>query len=117
MSSFTPAASRPLKYIMPIFKKGFKTQLDNHRLISILCNIRRRLDCIIYENINRNFVNNSILSTNQCDFFKKKNAEVACSYKYHIFITCIIMLVVTVASVLISVPVSIPSIGLFLLVN
>ena len=64
--------------VTPVFKKGPRTQLDNHRPISVLCNLGKVFDSIIHERITRYFVNSGILSPNQYGFRKEKNTEIAC---------------------------------------
>lgn len=64
--------------VTPIFKKGLRTKIENHRPISILCNIGKVFDSIIHDRFTNYFINNNILSDNQFGFRKNRNTELAC---------------------------------------
>ena len=67
-----------LAKITPIFKKGLTYRIENHRPISILCNIGKIFDSIIHDRLTNYFIDGGILSSNQFGFRKDMNTELAC---------------------------------------
>ena len=63
--------------INPIFKKGNKTDICNHRPIAILCNLSKVFENLIYNRIRQNMEEMGVLSENQFGFRKQKNTELA----------------------------------------
>ena len=67
-----------LSRIILIYKKGKSHRLENHRPISVLCNVGKIFDAIIHDRITNYFIDGDILSSNQFGFRKDKNTELAC---------------------------------------
>ena len=63
--------------ITPVFKKGQKNLIKNYRPVSILCNISKIFEAVIYNRLNGYFVSKDLLSDKQYGFRKGKNTEMA----------------------------------------
>ena len=63
--------------ITPIFKKGSKKCINNYRPISVLCNLSKLFDSLIYDRVHSFFNKFNLLSENQFGFRKNKNTELA----------------------------------------
>ena len=63
--------------ITPVFKKGPRNLIQNHRPISILCNLSKIFDGLIHRRITSFFTKFNLLSDNQFGFRKNKNTELA----------------------------------------
>ena len=63
--------------ITPVFKKGSRNFIKNHRPISILSNLSKIFDTLIYKRLLSFFNKFKILSDNQFGFRKNKNTELA----------------------------------------
>ena len=63
--------------ITPVFKKGARDLLENHRPISILSHLTKIFDRLIFNRILSFFARYEILSENQYGFRKNKNCELA----------------------------------------
>ena len=72
----TPTGNIPTQWcihcIVPIFKSGDKTQVNNYRPISLLCILFKVLETIVY-NCMMNFINN-IFTTHQFGFLPGRSA-------------------------------------------
>ena len=63
--------------INPIFKKGRRDLLCNYRPISILINLSKIFETLIFNRLSSHFVTNEFLSENQFGFRKHKSTELA----------------------------------------
>ena len=63
--------------VIPIYKKGPRNSIANHRPVSILCNLAKVFESIIFRRINNFFEMNGLLSARQFGFRKEKNTELA----------------------------------------
>lgn len=63
--------------VKPLYKKGPKTEMGNHRPIALLPNFSKIFEKIIYNRILSFFTKNNILNTNQFGFQKGKNTTLA----------------------------------------
>ena len=63
--------------INPIFKKGSKTEIANHRPISVLTNLSKIFENLIFSRTKCVIDSLSVLSENQFGFRKQKNTELA----------------------------------------
>ena len=70
--SFFPESLKKAE-VLPIFKKANKTEKSNYRPISILSNISKIYEKIMFEQLNDHF--DKILSKYQCGFRKGHNAQ------------------------------------------
>ena len=66
-----------LAKINPVFKKGSTHIVTNYRPISILCNISKIFESIMYNRLNNFLMSQNILSERQYGFRKGKNTELA----------------------------------------
>ena len=64
--------------VTPVFKKGARDRISNYRPISILSNLSKIFECLMFSRISSFFHNNGLLSDNQFGFRKGKNTELAC---------------------------------------
>ena len=69
----------PLKLakVTPVFKKGNKRSISNHRPISVLSNLSKNFESILCKRINSYFETTGLLNTYQYGFRKQKNTEMA----------------------------------------
>ena len=58
--------------ITPVFKKGLRENIENHRPISKSCNLSKIFDSLIYNRIQSFFIQFNLLSENQYGFRKGK---------------------------------------------
>ena len=63
--------------VTPVFKKGAKTEISNHRPISVLSNISKLFESVIYKRIVCFFETNGLLNSDQFGFRKQRNTEQA----------------------------------------
>ena len=63
--------------ITPVYKKGQKNRIENHRPISILPNLSKIFENIIYSRLSSFFHDCNILTDNQYGYRKHKNTELA----------------------------------------
>ena len=63
--------------ITPIFKKGTRTAIPNHRGIAVLCNLSKVFDSILHERLTNYFTSNGLLAGNQFGFRQNRNTELA----------------------------------------
>ena len=66
--------------VVPIFKSGSKSEISNYRPISLISNIAKILEKIIYVRLESFFHSNNLLAHNQFGFVKKKGTKDALSY-------------------------------------
>ena len=66
-----------LSKITPVFKKGAKNLIKNYRPISILTNITKLFESIIFNRLQAFFKNENLLSENQYGFRKDRSTELA----------------------------------------
>ena len=66
-----------LAKVTPVFKKGNKRLIANHRPISVLSNISKIFESILCKRINTYFENTGLLNVDQYGFRKQKNTEMA----------------------------------------
>ena len=66
-----------LKYsqIIPIFKKGNNTQLNNYRPISVLTSFSKIFEKLIYTRLNKHILSNDILANEQYGFHSNTSTE------------------------------------------
>ena len=71
----------PLVYkvarVTPVYKKGSRSEISNHRPISVLPCISKVFESIIYKRIQNYFISKGFLNKNQYGFRKKLNTEMA----------------------------------------
>ena len=65
-------------YVTPVYKKGKKDDVRNHRPISIISNISKIFEEVIHNRLYPHFHGNRILSENQFGFRRGKSTELAC---------------------------------------
>ena len=63
--------------ITPTYKKGPKNDISNYKLVSILVNIAKIFESLIFDRLSKFFINKNILFENQYGFRKGKNTELA----------------------------------------
>ena len=63
--------------VVPIYKKGLRNNIANHRPVSILCNLAKIFESILFKRISDFFEGNGMLSAEQFGFRKKRNTELA----------------------------------------
>ena len=63
--------------VIPIYKKGERNMICNYRPVSILCNLSKVFENLIYTRLNSYFTCNAFLSDNQFGFRKEKSTELA----------------------------------------
>ena len=63
-----------MSHVVPIFKKGAKNDKCNYRPISLLCNLSKVLERIVYNHLYNYFVSNNLLSTKNSGFKKGDGA-------------------------------------------
>ena len=63
--------------ITPLYKKGSKSEIENHRPVSVLCNVGKIFESLIHSRITNYFETFGLLSGNQFGFRKNKNTELA----------------------------------------
>lgn len=66
--------------IIPIYKSGSKMETSNYRPISLISNLAKILEKIIYIRLKSFFVKHNLLATNQYGFIAKKGTKDALSY-------------------------------------
>ena len=66
-----------LARVSPIYKKGSKSDVSNHRPISILCNLSKIFEKLYHSRLKYFFSSESLLSENQYGFRPGKNTEIA----------------------------------------
>ena len=71
-----PSAMKLAK-VTPVFKKGSKTLIANHRPISVISNLSKIFESIIYKRIYSYFESNGLLNSAQFGFRKQRNTEMA----------------------------------------
>lgn len=67
-----------LARITPIFKTGSKLEIKNHRPVSVLPNLAKLFESLIYSRIKHFFDDSEVLSENQFGFRKDQSTELAC---------------------------------------
>ena len=63
--------------INPIYKKGSKTEIHNHRPIAVLSNFSKVFEALIHERLKSFLKTNALLSDNQYGFRSERNTELA----------------------------------------
>ena len=63
--------------ITPVFKKGSSIEISNHRPISVLPNLSKIFDSIIYKRVKYFFEDNGLLNPDQFGFRTQRNTELA----------------------------------------
>ena len=63
--------------ITPVFKKGSRNEISNHRPISVLPNLSKVFDSIIYKRVKSFFEINGLLNPDQFGFRSQRNTELA----------------------------------------
>ena len=63
--------------VIPIYKKGDNTNLDNYRPISILPTVSKNLERVIFDQLYAHFHQNNLLYSSQYGFKKKRSTELA----------------------------------------
>ena len=63
--------------IKPVHKKGPKNLIKNYRPISILSNISKIFEAVIYTRLNQHFLSENLLSHKQFGYRKDRNTEMA----------------------------------------
>ena len=66
-----------LARVTPVFKKGSRTEISNHRPISVLTNLSKIFESIIFKRVKAYFENNGFLNPDQYGFRKQRNTELA----------------------------------------
>ena len=64
--------------VIPVHKKGPETDIKNYRPISILCNLSKIFESLLYDRLRNHFTANNLLSENQFGFRARRNTEMAC---------------------------------------
>ena len=64
-----------LSKIIPLYKKGRKTAISNHRPISIICNLSKIFEDLIKVRLDKSFHDQNLLSDNQFGFREGKSTE------------------------------------------
>ena len=71
--------------VMPLFKKGDASELNNYRLVSLLPCTSKILECIVFKNVYKYLRDNRILSPHQSGFQSGDSTVNQLAYLYHVF--------------------------------
>ena len=63
--------------VLPLFKYGLKTLMDNHRPISILPTISKILERVVYDQLSGYLERNDLITSSQFGFRRRYNTELA----------------------------------------
>jgi hypothetical protein len=79
-----------LKYLVvnPLFKKGEKSELTNHRSISLLTGFSKIFELLIYQRLNQHFQNRNIFVTEQYGF-RRRLSTINATHKLTNYFKCL----------------------------
>ena len=63
--------------VIPLFKSGSKTSIENYRPISILPALSKVFERIVYDQLSNYLEHNNLITTSQFGFRKRYNTELA----------------------------------------
>ena len=63
--------------VTPVFKKGKNNDISNYRPVSVLCNLGKIFDSLLYNRLSNFFMSQGLLSENQYGFRKNRSTELA----------------------------------------
>ena len=66
--------------VLPLFKSGTKTSMDNYRLISILPTFSKILERVVYEELSNYLESNDLMTLSQYGFRRRNNTELAVTF-------------------------------------